>query len=156
MHLALTISVKQALTHEFVRAGHDEYCGLVVGPVLAVGDAIVPLRNVALDRTRGFAFDDVEHAMARRAIRQRGHHVVAIYHSHPRTPPSPSAFDERALHVDGQPLFPDDAVLIVGREDTAPDPVIAAYRFDVAVRRLAVCAISWVPVVGHVGNARSA
>ena len=68
-----------------------ECCGLLVG----AGDAIVEAvrtRNAAGDPNR-FEIDPEDHIRARRTARQRGLEVLGFYHSHPRSPATPSPTD---------------------------------------------------------------
>lgn len=155
MRLALATSLEHALLDAFTGAGPDECCGLIVGDGKQFGDALLPLKNVARDRSVSFAFDDHEHLMTRRAVVERGHSVVAMYHSHPRSPPSPSALDTRALHIDGRALFPGECVVIVGRERAGALPVVRAFRFDEARKHLVACEITWLTSGGHRGRPRT-
>jgi proteasome lid subunit RPN8/RPN11 len=68
-----------------------ECCGLLLGARGELAEA-VPTRNLALDPNR-FLIDPKEHIDARREGRRRGLEVVGFYHSHPRTPASPSPTD---------------------------------------------------------------
>jgi len=68
-----------------------EACGLLGGSHSQV-QQVVPIRNVAesLDR---FRMDPAEQVHALFGFEERGLELVAIYHSHPAGPPSPSHID---------------------------------------------------------------
>ena len=69
-----------------------ECCGLLLGR----GDEIVEAfraRNVADEPRSRFLIDPADHFAGLRAARARGLEVVGFYHSHPASPPEPSARD---------------------------------------------------------------
>jgi proteasome lid subunit RPN8/RPN11 len=53
----------------------------------------VRARNVASRPSTRFVIDPADHFAARRDARRRGLEVVGFYHSHPTSPPEPSARD---------------------------------------------------------------
>ena len=70
----------------------QECCGLLLGR----GDEVVEAfrtRNVADERRSRFLIDPADHFAGLRAARARGLEVVGFYHSHPASPPEPSARD---------------------------------------------------------------
>jgi proteasome lid subunit RPN8/RPN11 len=88
------------------RAAHDdiiaharetapaECCGLLIGSKTA-DEAIVEsarARNIAADPNR-FEIHPEDHIRVRREARQRGLEVLGFYHSHPRSPATPSPTD---------------------------------------------------------------
>ncbi|MEQ8800031.1 MAG: M67 family metallopeptidase [Phycisphaerales bacterium] len=83
-----------------------EVCGLV-GGVEGSPANLYPVANVADDPTRQFLMDPHEQVDAMRAMRERGEALLAIYHSHPVTPPEPSARDLDELG------YPDALLLII-------------------------------------------
>ena len=113
------------------RAAHDaivahalaerprECCGVLLG----AGDEIVEAvatRNVATSSGQYF-IDPKGHIDARRDARQRGLDVVGFYHSHPLSPPLPSARDLAEATYSGS-LY-----LIVSLSTAQPG--VSAYRF---------------------------
>ena len=73
-------------------AAPNECCGLLLG----LGEDIVEAvraRNIADDPAKRFLIDPADHVAGRRDARQRGLDVVGFYHSHPASPPEPSARD---------------------------------------------------------------
>jgi proteasome lid subunit RPN8/RPN11 len=73
-------------------AAPAECCGLLLGR----GDEIVEAtraRNVAADPATRFLIDPADHFAAMRSAREHGLEVVGFYHSHPVSPPEPSARD---------------------------------------------------------------
>jgi len=69
-----------------------ECCGLLLGTANEIVDAL-PAANLADDPSRSFLIDPKAHLDARRAARERGLAIVGFYHSHPSSPPVPSASD---------------------------------------------------------------
>lgn len=88
----ITDRVKAAIEEHAERARPAECCGLLSGENGLITDAH-PLRNEADEpETRYFASpEDLFSAMRR--IREAGHALLGIYHSHPRTPAYPSSSD---------------------------------------------------------------
>jgi proteasome lid subunit RPN8/RPN11 len=80
----------------------NEACGLL-GGVAFEARTIHPLPNKATRPSSRYVAE--EHALIRalRAIREAGDEVVAIYHSHPKSPPTPSATDLRENYWGGTP-----------------------------------------------------
>jgi proteasome lid subunit RPN8/RPN11 len=96
-------SVVEAVVEHAERERPSECCGLLIGRADEILEAI-PARNLAGNPNR-FLIDPQAHVDARRAARLRGLAVVGFYHSHPHSPPQPSARDlaevayEDALHL---------------------------------------------------------
>jgi len=100
----------------------DECCGLLSGKhegdrrvVLAVHEAENTVAGSARDR---YAIDPLQYAKLEQSLRDSGQVVVGFYHSHPGSPPLPSAFDLEAawpteslshliisLEEDGSPVW---------------------------------------------------
>ena len=74
----------------------EEICGLVSASS-EQGDAhpeqVWPIRNVARERGHLFQMDGAEQIDALRQMREQGHELFAIYHSHPHAPAVPSQRD---------------------------------------------------------------
>jgi proteasome lid subunit RPN8/RPN11 len=70
----------------------DECCGLLLGRDDEIVE-VAPARNVADDPRTRFLIDPADHFEALRAARARGLAVIGFYHSHPASPPEPSARD---------------------------------------------------------------
>lgn len=81
-----------------------ECCGLLAGVVREDGIGEVRLRYPLLNAAASpleFESDPRSHLSADRDIRRQGLEVLAIYHSHPATPPLPSRKDlERSWSAD--------------------------------------------------------
>jgi proteasome lid subunit RPN8/RPN11 len=73
-------------------AAPDECCGLLLGRGDEIAEA-VRARNVAEQPAARFLIDPADHFAALRRARERGLDVVGFYHSHPSSPPEPSARD---------------------------------------------------------------
>jgi proteasome lid subunit RPN8/RPN11 len=91
-----------------------ECCGLLLGRDGEVVEA-VPTTNVADDPESRFVIDPKGHIDGRREARRRGLDVAGFYHSHPRSPASPSATDR------AEASYPDHLYLIVGLAHEPPD-----------------------------------
>jgi proteasome lid subunit RPN8/RPN11 len=98
----------------------NECCGLLLGQGETIDEA-VRARNQERSPTR-FLIDPADHFAAIRLARATGREVVGSYHSHPTTPPIPSAADLAEAH------FPDSVYVIVRpcADETPAD--IRAYR----------------------------
>jgi proteasome lid subunit RPN8/RPN11 len=140
VRVALNAELERALIREAHRAGDAECCGVIVGHGDGPGDTLVPLANVASDPRCSFLFGDVEHLMTRRIIRASGRRVVAQYHSHPRTRAWPSDRDVHGFLVDGQALFPNEAMVIVGRATSESAFVVSAFGHDEETP----CVVPWI------------
>ena len=101
------------------REAPRECCGLLLGAPATV-DAIVPARNLARGVAR-YRVDPRDHFRAIRIARAAGLAVVGAYHSHPRSPATPSPTDV------AEAAFDDFLYLIVSLAGTRA-PVVRAYR----------------------------
>jgi proteasome lid subunit RPN8/RPN11 len=82
-----------------------ECCGLLLGNEMVIAEA-VRTPNTSDDPNR-FFIEPEAHIAARRQARERGLAVVGFYHSHPHSPPVPSATDL------AEASYPDHLYLIV-------------------------------------------
>jgi [CysO sulfur-carrier protein]-S-L-cysteine hydrolase len=118
MQLALGPGILEAVTRHARQAYPNEGCGLLAGR--GVASRFIPMANISGEPAR-YEMDPAELIAAFRAIREAGEELVAIYHSHPHGPESPSRSDiERAY-------YPDAAHLIVSLSDRE-SPRTAAFR----------------------------
>ncbi len=78
--------------------------------------------NVAEDPEVGFRMDLEIQLSTMREIRDLGLELTGTYHSHPRTPPAPSARDR------GLAAYPKAVHLIVSL--AAPEPEVRCYRIQ--------------------------
>jgi proteasome lid subunit RPN8/RPN11 len=83
-----------------------ECCGLLIGAGEAIVEA-VRTRNIAGDPNR-FEIDPLDHIRTRRVARSKGLEVLGFYHSHPRSPATPSATDL------AEASYPEHVYMIVG------------------------------------------
>ncbi len=91
----------------------EEICGLIAGHVedgIGYAHALYRARNVAEDRTVNYAVDP-QTLLKQIEFEERGEVLVAIYHSHPESPPYPSATDAR------QAYYPDSVYIICSLQD---------------------------------------
>ena len=101
-------------------AAPDECCGLLLGRGGDIVEA-VRTRNIAAEPRSRFLIDPKDHIDGRRMARARGLDVVGFYHSHPSSPPEPSARDIVEL------TYPGHLYIIVS---LVPEPEIRLFRFD--------------------------
>lgn len=94
------------LLHHAQRSCSDEVCGLIAAKG-GVPTRCYPIANVAATPQRLFAMDPTQQIAAMRAMREGGEELFAIYHSHPDSPPLPSATDL------AQANYPDVLYLII-------------------------------------------
>ena len=115
--LVLSADVLETILHHLQEWLPNEGCGLLAGNIDAYGGGLpvcfYPGSNILHSPTR-YRMADPEVIMAMRSIREANHELLAIVHSHPRTPPRPSATDLAELH------YPRAAMLIVSFADTVP------------------------------------
>jgi proteasome lid subunit RPN8/RPN11 len=97
----------------------EEGCGLLRGRG-RLAERLVPMRNV-LASEREYEMDPQELVQELRSIRESGEELVAIYHSHPHGPASPSKRDI------GRAYYPSAAMIIVSLADPER-PAAAAFR----------------------------
>ena len=102
-------------------AAPAECCGLLLGRDGEITEA-VRTRNVADEVRTRFVIDPKDHIDGRRDARRRGLEVVGFYHSHPRSPASPSKADR------AEASYSDHLHLIVSLAGAAPD--VAIFRLD--------------------------
>jgi len=99
-----------------------EACGIVIGRGLN-GSRFLPLHNVLASET-AYEIDPSVLASTFRSLRETGEELVAIVHSHPRSPAEPSERDlDLALSGSGSPDH------LTKRPGTAPDPCLPHYRW---------------------------
>lgn len=86
----------------------EECCGLVGGRGCEAS-SVYRLRNVARDALSAYEAAPAELFAAQREMRARGEDLLAIYHSHPRSPePAPSVTDVRLA------FYPSAVYFIIG------------------------------------------
>ena len=86
---------------------------MLLGDEDAIIEAVAA-RNIATDPNR-FLIDPRDHIEARRSGRTHGLAVVGFYHSHPHSPPVPSATDR------AEASYPDLVHLIVSLRQEPPE-----------------------------------
>ena len=121
------ISLTQAQAEELFaharQADPNECCGLVGGTENGVARTVYRLRNVAAKPLATYEAAPEELFNAQRAMRARGEHLLAIYHSHPRAAdPYPSETDVRLAY------YPTAVYLIVGLGNQ--EPCLRAFRIS--------------------------
>jgi proteasome lid subunit RPN8/RPN11 len=102
--------VNRILTHA-QHSPEDEVCGLI-GAENGKAVDIYPVKNVAEDTHTLFQMDPKQQIDAMRQMREQGHELFAIYHSHPHTPAAPSVADME------QANYPDALYLIISLNTT--------------------------------------
>jgi len=100
----------------------NECCGLI-GGAGGLAQTIYRTRNIATDPLVTYEAAPEELFAAQRKMRERGEKLIAIYHSHPRSPdPEPSATDVRLAY------YPSAVYFIVGLGND--EPCMRAFRID--------------------------
>ena len=107
--VAVRAAAWEAMLAHAREAAPDECCGLLVGAVGSVTDA-VPVPNL----------DPRDHIALNRRLRGTGRGVVGCYHSHPDSPPVPSPSDI------AEAAYPEFLWVIVSLQP--PAPALAGYR----------------------------
>ena len=98
-----------------------ECCGLIGGTRNGQAQSIYRTRNIAADPLVAYEAAPEDLFAAQRLMRQRDEELLAIYHSHPRSPdPQPSATDVRLAY------YPAAVYLIVGFRNS--EPCVRAFR----------------------------
>lgn len=104
-------------------ANPEECCGLIGGATGGMAQSVYRLRNVAPTPQVTYEAAPEDLFTAQRSMRERGEHLLAIYHSHPRaSDPYPSDTDVRLAY------YPTAVYLIVGLGDQ--EPSVKAFRIS--------------------------
>ena len=106
----------------------NETCGMLGGRDGRVLK-IYPIANAAQNRVTHYLMDGGEQLRAMQDMDDNGLDILAIYHSHPASPPYPSETDLRDAWDSAlqEPRYPDSIYLILSmRKPDAPE--IGAYR----------------------------
>ena len=128
--VSITAAVKTAIESHALRERPAECCGLLSGTDSAIV-AAHPLRNEAGRSESRYFASPVDLFAAMRRIRNRGHQMLGIYHSHPRTPAYPSPTDVESA------FYPEAVYFII-----ALAPVIDLRAFRINEARIRSVAIS--------------
>jgi proteasome lid subunit RPN8/RPN11 len=116
LHIPAEI-VAQMIAHA-ERETPRECCGLLAGPTPGIVTHCHELVNEA-PNTVEFISESRSMFAAHRAMRELGTQIVAVYHSHPRSPAEPSRLDLERSYAD------DVACIIVSL--AGPAPVVQAW-----------------------------
>jgi len=109
-------------------AAPAECCGLIGGGEESQAKSIYSLSNVAFNREVAYEAAPEELFAAQRQMRERGEQLLAIYHSHPRSPdPLPSDTDVRLAY------YPSAIYLIIGLGGA--EPAMRAFRISESEQR---------------------
>lgn len=92
----------------------NEACGLIGGKNGRAVE-IIPVENVAARPTTTYELDPAQQVTAMTRLYNNQLDLLAIYHSHPNTPPVPSQTDIRSA------TYPDAAYLIISLQATTAD-----------------------------------
>jgi len=118
MNLLLSPGILEQVVEHATTAYPEEGCGLLVGH--NSGQRFIPMKNITAS-VSDYEMDPAELIHVLRELRNSGEQLIAIYHSHPQGPATPSTKDiSRAF-------YPEAAHLIVSLAD--PDnPKTARFR----------------------------
>ena len=115
-------SVQEIIAHAR-EAAPNECCGLIGGTSDGKARSIYRARNIASDPLVTYEAAPEDLFAAQRMMRERGEHLLAIYHSHPRSSdPQPSATDVRLAY------YPSAVYFIVGLGNE--EPFLRAFRIS--------------------------
>lgn len=121
--VAITKNQVDALIAHACEANPEECCGLIGGAADGSAKSIYRLRNVAANPLVTYEAAPEDLFPAQRTMRERGEHLLAIYHSHPRaSEPYPSETDVRLAY------YPTAVYLIVGLGNK--EPCVRAFRIS--------------------------
>ncbi|MEK3786255.1 M67 family metallopeptidase [Paenibacillus sp. FSL K6-1230] len=115
-HVQMNHAMLTQLKHLAQQHQPTEICGVLLGKYAAGGmqiEEVLPVRNVAPDPLHHFELEP--HTWVRLAM-QHQNRMLAIFHSHPSSAPTPSSRDLRDLQLFGQLIY---AYLIIGLSDEA-------------------------------------
>lgn len=126
----ITQAVRARIEDHAIASKPSECCGLLSGADGVITDAH-PLRNAADKPETRYSAAPEELFSATRRIRESGHKLLGIYHSHPRTPAYPSSLDVEMA------FYPEAVYFIVSLES----------RLDLRAFRIRDSAIETVEVV---------
>jgi proteasome lid subunit RPN8/RPN11 len=119
--LALSREQFDEITAHAREAAPHECCGLIGGTNDGRAQSIYRTRNIAADSLVAYEAAPEDLFAAQRLMRQGGEELLAIYHSHPRSPdPQPSPTDVRLAY------YPAAVYLIVGFRNS--EPCVRAFR----------------------------
>ena len=132
MNVRITESIRARIEQHALASHPAECCGLLSGPDGAIVE-IHPMRNDAERPESRYSAAPRDLFAATRRIRERGHRLLGIYHSHPRTPAYPSASDVEMA------FYPEAVYFIVSLE---PRIELRAFRIrESEIERLDVAVI---------------
>ncbi len=104
------IQIPRKLTNQLLHLAQlspdYEICGLV-GSKNGIPSTCYPIDNIAEQAQQKFLLDAKQQIAAMADMRNEGEELFAIYHSHPKAPAQPSAYDLEAA------AYPDALYLII-------------------------------------------
>jgi proteasome lid subunit RPN8/RPN11 len=117
-----------------------EVCGFVVADSRG-GQAVFPVRNVAVSAREGYEVDPAAHLALARRLRAEGGRIVAVYHSHVDGPARLSSTDLEQALDGGAPVLPGVDQAVIGMA-SGKVLEVRVFRFGVANYRLLA---AWTP-----------
>lgn len=123
----ITVKLLEAQIDQIISYAREsaprECCGLIGGKTDGHAESVYRMRNVAADPLTTYEAAPEDLFAAQRSMRERGEHLLAIYHSHPRADtPTPSATDVRLAY------YPSAVYFIVGLGGERPN--LRAFRIS--------------------------
>jgi len=136
----MTARVLEAIEGHAFDCRPAECCGLLSGADGVITE-LHPLRNDAERPESRYWAAPADLLAATRRIRESGHRLLGIYHSHPRTPAFPSTADIEMA------FYPESVYFIISLE---PSVEMRAYR----IRNSQVAGVDFVVVSDGASSAR--
>ena len=121
MALKITLHVLNGIIRHAWDVLPFECCGLLAGKDDVINE-YVRTHNLRESEV-AYEIDPEEHIAVRKSLRTRGSSVLGAYHSHPRSPATPSKRDVAEAHYDEEFLY-----VIVSLERQPPD--VRAYKLE--------------------------
>lgn len=121
--ITITEEVRAALERQALEASPNECCGLLSGRDQLIS-AVHPLRNEADNPLTNYFASPQDMFAAMRRMREAGHQMLGIYHSHPRSKAYPSPTDVQMA------FYPEAIYFIISLE---PRIELRAFKINNAI-----------------------
>jgi len=120
--LMLPAKIREAMVAHCQRAYPNEACGLLIARADGTIERAQTMTNVEQSPI-GYAMDPREQLAVEKQLRQQGHRMAGIYHSHTASAAYPSSVDVSLA------ISPDLSYVLVSLQDRQ-QPDVKSYRID--------------------------